>query len=31
MTYQVEPGAFRVWVGPDAETGLEGEFVVTAA
>jgi len=31
LTYQVEPGAFRVWVGPDAEARLDGEFVVTGA
>jgi beta-glucosidase len=26
MQYVVEPGAFKVWVGPNAEGGLEGEF-----
>jgi len=31
LTYQVEPGAFRVWVGPDAEARLNGEFVVAGA
>ena len=24
----VEPGAFKVWVGPDSTTGLEGHFEV---
>jgi beta-glucosidase len=24
--YIVEPGCFRLWVGPDSTTGLEGEF-----
>jgi beta-glucosidase len=28
MQYAVEPGAFKVWVGPNAEEGLEGEFTV---
>lgn len=28
MRYRVEPGAFKVWVGPDSERGLEGDFVV---
>jgi beta-glucosidase len=26
MRYAVEPGAFKVWVGPDSTTGLEGHF-----
>lgn len=29
MTYIVEPGAFKVWIGPSVEEGLEGEFTVT--
>jgi beta-glucosidase len=28
MQYRVEPGAFRVWVGPDSTQGLEGSFEV---
>jgi beta-glucosidase len=28
MVYVVEPGAFKVWIGPDSERGLEGEFWV---
>ncbi len=28
MQYKVEPGDFKVWVGPNAEEGLAGEFVV---
>jgi beta-glucosidase len=28
MRYTVEPGAFKVWIGPDSEHGLEGEFIV---
>jgi beta-glucosidase len=28
MRYQVEPGQFRVWIGPNAAGGLEGEFEV---
>jgi len=26
MRYRVEPGEFRVWIGPDASRGLEGTF-----
>jgi beta-glucosidase len=26
LTYQIEPGAFKVWVGPDSTGGLEGKF-----
>jgi beta-glucosidase len=26
MRYKVEPGDFKVWVGPNAAEGLEGEF-----
>ena len=29
MRYAVEPGAFLVWVGPNAAEGLEGAFEVT--
>jgi beta-glucosidase len=28
MQYVVEPGEFRVWIGPNAEDGLEGGFRV---
>jgi beta-glucosidase len=28
MQYKVEPGDFKVWVGPNAAEGLEGEFTV---
>jgi beta-glucosidase len=28
MEYVVEPGEFRVWVGPSSEEGLEGGFAV---
>lgn len=28
MAYRVEPGRFRVWLGPDSVGGLEGEFEV---
>jgi beta-glucosidase len=28
MQYIVEPGRFKVWIGPDAENGLVGEFEV---
>ncbi len=28
MRYVVEPGAFRLWVGPDSRSGLEGGFAV---
>jgi beta-glucosidase len=27
-TYVVEPGAFKVWVAPNAAQGLEGDFEV---
>jgi beta-glucosidase len=30
MGYVVEPGAFKVWIGPNAITGLEGGFEVLA-
>ena len=26
LRYVVEPGDFRVWIGPDSSTGLEGHF-----
>jgi beta-glucosidase len=29
MDYVVEPGAFKVWIGPNAEEGLEGELAVS--
>jgi beta-glucosidase len=28
MRYTVEPGAFKVWAGPNAAEGLEGAFEV---
>ncbi|GAB4148495.1 MAG: glycoside hydrolase family 3 N-terminal domain-containing protein [Candidatus Promineifilaceae bacterium] len=28
MRYTVEPGDFKVWVGPDSTSGLEGAFAV---
>jgi beta-glucosidase len=28
MVYTVEPGAFKVWIGPNAAEGLEGSFRV---
>ncbi len=31
LQYRVEPGAFKVWVGPNAAEGLEGEFEVQGA
>ncbi len=30
MTYKVEPGDFKVWVGPNSVEGLEGSFTVRA-
>ncbi len=30
LRYVVEPGKFRVWVGPNAAEGLEGEFEVAS-
>jgi hypothetical protein len=30
MRYIVEPGAFKLWIGPDSASGLEGEFEVRA-
>jgi beta-glucosidase len=30
MHYRVEPGKFKVWVGPNATEGIEGEFEVKA-
>lgn len=29
MKYAVEPGAFKVWIGPNSADGLEGEFSVS--
>jgi beta-glucosidase len=29
MGYTVEPGAFKVWVGPDSTGGLEGDFAIS--
>ena len=26
LRYSVEPGRFKVWIGPDSTSGLEGEF-----
>jgi hypothetical protein len=26
MRYVLEPGDFKVWIGPDSTRGLEGEF-----
>jgi beta-glucosidase len=26
MHYSVEPGRFKMWIGPDSTSGLEGEF-----
>ncbi len=28
LSYIVEPGDFKVWIGPDSVRGLEGDFVV---
>jgi hypothetical protein len=28
MDYIVEPGDFKVWIGPNAESGLEGNFKI---
>ncbi len=28
MSYTVEPGDFKLWIGPDSTCGLEGSFVV---
>ena len=28
MRYIVEPGAFRLWIGPDLTGGLEGSFTI---
>ena len=28
MLYRVEPGAFKVWIGPDSTVSLEGNFEV---
>ncbi len=29
MQYKVEPGDFKVWIGPNAAEGFEGEFTVS--
>ena len=29
LSYRVEAGRFRVWIGPDCETGLDGAFMVS--
>ncbi len=28
MRYIVEPGAFKLWIGPSSAAGLEGDFKV---
>jgi beta-glucosidase len=28
LDYVVEPGAFKLWIGPDSTRGLEGQFVL---
>ena len=28
MQYTVEPGAFKLWIGPDSASGLEGDFTL---
>jgi beta-glucosidase len=28
LKYVVEPGAFKVWIGPDSASGQEGSFEV---
>jgi beta-glucosidase len=28
MLYRVEPGTFKVWIGPDSTGGLEGNFEI---
>jgi beta-glucosidase len=28
MRYIVEPGAFKLWIGSDSQSGLEGDFEV---
>jgi len=28
MRYRVEPGAFKIWIGPNSAAGLEGDFEV---
>ncbi|MGC9522429.1 MAG: fibronectin type III-like domain-contianing protein, partial [Anaerolineae bacterium] len=30
MQYVIEPGEFKVWVGPNAYEGLEGAFALVA-
>ncbi|MGA7730945.1 MAG: glycoside hydrolase family 3 C-terminal domain-containing protein, partial [Chloroflexia bacterium] len=31
LSYVVEPGAFKLWIGPDSTEGLEGDFEVRAS
>lgn len=31
MNYTVEPGDFKVWIGPDSSSGLEGNFKIKPA
>jgi beta-glucosidase len=31
MEYKVEPGAFKVWIGPNSTEGVEGKFTVRGA
>jgi beta-glucosidase len=31
MSYTVEPGDFKVWIGPDSTNGLEGNFKIELA
>lgn len=31
MQYTVEPGDFKIWIGPDAASGLEGSFKIKRA
>ncbi|UCE07737.1 MAG: fibronectin type III-like domain-contianing protein, partial [bacterium] len=28
MAFTVEPGLFKVWIGPNSEEGLEGSFEI---
>ena len=30
MKYVVEPGSFNLWVGPNADAGLESQFELVA-
>jgi beta-glucosidase len=31
LRYMVEPGDFKVWIGPDSTQGLEGAFSIKSA